>query len=125
MSFVQLDLGYRLVGAVVNFAAAGNANAAAVFQVSNFAQQIGTKSFIVKKIFIRDNGTGGVNVHFGVGAAGAVVDTLPTFQTVTLMDNHWQDHDIPAYQFFADMMCYPDAVGGSTLDVMVEVEEIG
>jgi hypothetical protein len=121
----ELDRNYWVVGPVVNMAAAGNANAVAAYRVSNSALQNGVKSFKVKKMMIRDNGTGGTFVNVGIGAAGAVVNVMPTFQTVTAMDNEWTEVEIPDYEFFGDMMVYPNAVGASTLDIQVTVEEIG
>lgn len=121
----ELAKGYRVVGAVVSLAAAGNAAAVAIFTRSVSPLQIGTKSFKIKKIMVHDNGTGGTRVHIGTGVAGAVVDVMPTIQTVSNMDAEWGEADLPDIEVFANLMAWPVAVGGSTIDIQVEVEEIG
>ena len=120
----MLDRGYLVTGAVVNNTGLGNANALALYQVSNNAAQIGTKSFKIKKLFIKDDGVG-TQVHVGIGVAGAVVDVMPAFQTVANMDNHWDEVDIPDYQFFGDAMIWPVAGAAGTLHYQAVVEEIG
>ena len=120
----MLDRSYRVVGAVVNNTGLGNANAVALYQVSNSALQIGTKSFKIRKLFIHDDSVG-TQVHIGIGVAGAVVDVMPTFQTVATMDNEWQEWDIPDYEFFGDAMVWPVAGAAGTLHYQATVEEIG
>jgi hypothetical protein len=125
MTVQVLDKGYRVVGALVNMAAAGNANAVAAYRVSNWANQIGTKSFKIRKIRIRDNGTGGTHIHIGTGAAGAVVDVMPAIDSLSGLEGAWAEVELPEVEFFTDMMVYPVAVGASTIDIQVEGEEIG
>jgi hypothetical protein len=122
----DLDKGYRVSGGVVNLAAIGVANATAVFTISAFAGQIGTKSFIPKKIMVRNNAAGGCWLVIGTGVAGTFVARMPQIQVLNNIDNEWQEVELPRVEFFATMTAYPVtlAVGGS-LDIQVEVEERG
>jgi hypothetical protein len=103
------------------------ANAQAIFQVSNSAAQIGTKSFKPRKLMIRNNGGGNCWLFLGTGAAApAFASTLPAIRVLTNIDNEWQEVTLPAHEHFADMTCYCDALAaGGSLDVKVEAEEIG
>jgi hypothetical protein len=122
----MLDKGYLRAGNVVNLAAAGNANALPVFQVSNNATQIGTKSLKIKKIMIRDNASGvTTRIHFGIGVAGAVVDVMPTLANVVNDVATYEGDEIPDVELFGDLMAWPLAIGAGTFDIQVTVEERG
>jgi hypothetical protein len=120
----QLDKGVLVPSAVINMPAA--ATGVLIFQLSNFAQQIGTKSFGVKKLFVRNN-AGGTNwLSLGTGLAGAFVASMPSFRTINNFENTWSEIEIPDVEFFADLTASVDAlVAAGSLDVQVEVEEIG
>jgi len=120
----MLNKGYTVVGGVINNTGLGNANALALYQVSNSALQTGTKSFKIRKLMIRDDSVG-TFVHIGIGAAGAVVDVMPTFQTIAGMDTEWVEAEIPDYEFFGDAMIWPVAGAAGTLHYQATVEEIG
>jgi hypothetical protein len=115
--------GINIKGAVVNMAAAGAANAAVIFTRSTAFQ--GTRSFKLKKIMMHDNGTGGTQVHIGTGVGGAFAAVIPGIHTVNNMDLEVPESELPAAELFANLTAYPDAVGGSSIDITVEVEEIG
>jgi hypothetical protein len=117
--------GKRRASPVVNLPGAGNANALAVMTLSAFASMVGAKSFIPRRIKIRNNNAGNTWVHFGTGAAGAVVDALPAFYSIANTTDDYQEGDLPAVNLTATLMAYPDAVGGGSFDVQVEVEERG
>lgn len=109
-------------GAVVNLAAAGAANAAAVYQVSNFAQQVGTKSFKIKRLLVQNDGGGNCWLSIGLGIPG--VANMPALFSVNNLDAVWDN--LPEVEYFADVTMWPDALpGGGTLNVQVEIEEIG
>ncbi len=122
----QLERGVRVTGNVVNIAAAAAANAVAIFQVSNFAQQIGTKSFKLKKLMVRNNAGGTLWFELGTGVAGAFAQVIPPVRVFDNLDNSWQSIELPDIEMFADLTAFPDAlVAGGSVDVQVEVEEIG
>lgn len=121
-----LDKGYTVVGPAVNLAAAGAANATAIFQRSNFAQQIGTKSFKLRKVTILNNAGGNTTISIGTGVAGLFVAMIPALQTINNMADSWGPDQLPEVEFFADMTAFPLALaGGGSIDIVVEVEEIG
>lgn len=124
----MLDLrkGFRVAGAVVNIAAAGVANAVAIFQQSNSALQIGTKTFRIKRLKVRNNAGGNLYLHVGTGAGAGFVDRLPPLYIIDTLTADWVELDLPEYDFAADCTAYPATlVAGGSVDVQVEVEEIG
>lgn len=123
----QLERGVLVPGAVINLPAPGGAiNAAAIFQVSNFAQQIGTKSFKPRKLLVRNNAGGICWLSLGTGVGGAFVNGLPPVRVLNNIDSSWQETELPEVEFFADMTAFADALlAGGSLDVQVLVEEIG
>ncbi len=122
----QLERGVIVSGDVVNIAAAAAANAEAIFELSDFAQQVGTKSFKPKKLLVRNNAGGNLWLSLGTGVAGAFVDAIPPVRVMNNMDSNWQEVELPEVELFADMTAFPDAlVAGGSVDVQVQVEEIG
>ncbi len=114
--------GIPMVGASVTITVAANAGAQAVYQISNAAAMRGNKSFKLKRVAILDTTAGGTLVHFGTGAAGAVVEAMPAIRTVANQKviEEWDDELAP--EFTADLMAYADAV---QVQVQVGVSEIG
>ena len=125
--FTELDRGYRRSGVVVNVVAVLAINAQIIFALSAFAQQIGTKSFIPKKLMVRNNAGGNCWLNLGAGAAApAFAATLPPVRVLTNIDSEWQEVELPSVEHFASMTCWADALAaGGSLDVQVEVEERG
>jgi hypothetical protein len=124
---LDMKKGTRRAGNVVNLAVAGIANAQPIFQQSNWPNQIGTKTFRIKRLKVRNNAAGTQFLHIGTGAgAGVFVDRIPPLVTVNNLTDDWVEDDLPEYVFTADCTAYPAALlAGGSLDVQVEVEEIG
>ena len=122
----QLDRGILVSGNVVIRTLVGSLNAAIIFQASNFAQQVGTKSFKPRMLRVRNNAGGDQWLNLGTGVGPGFAPAFPPVRVINVMDSVWQRVELPERELFADMTAYPDAliVGGS-LDVQVEVEEIG
>ncbi len=121
----MLETGYRVSGAIVNLAAAGAANAGNIFIVSAFAGQIGTKTFIPKKLMVRNNGGGGLWLAVGTGVGGAFVARYPQLWIPNNIDSYWQEVELPRVEFVLTMTAYPVALPAGSLDVLAEVEELG
>jgi hypothetical protein len=121
----QLLYGDRRTGASVNIPSAGNANALSVLTQSTFASMVGNKTFILKRIMIRNNGAGNTYVHFGTGAAGAVVDMIPPIYSLANTTDNYAENEVTSLEILGNIMCYVDAVGGGSFDVQVEAEECG
>jgi len=118
--------GRRLPGAMVNLAAAGAANATAVYTQSTFAQQLGTKKLRLKKVMWRANAMGvDTWLHIGTGVAGAFVDLIPPTRIFDNLDDTLTEAELPDVEANATITAYPDAIGAGSIDVGVEVEEIG
>jgi hypothetical protein len=122
----MLDLiaGIRRQGPVTNLPAAGAANAVAIFRVSNFAGQLGAKTFKIKRLKIRNNNAGNGFVHFGTGIPLAA-EVIPALYSIGNTTDDYVEGDLPQAELAADLTAYPDAVGAGSFDVQVEVEEVG
>jgi len=118
----EAKAGIRKIGNVVTLLVAANAGALVVYQISNLAAQVGTKTFKVKRITILDTTAGGTVVHFGTGAAGAVVDGMPSMVTVAGMPVVQDFGENEGPEFSADLMAWAVAV---QVVIQVEVDEIG
>ena len=123
----MLDLiaGKRRTGAVTNLAAAAAANAAAIFAVSNYAAMMGVKTLKIKRLKVRNNNAGNTWVHIGTGVGAAFVDLIPPLYSIANTTDDYMEYDLPQVETNATITAYPDAVGGGSFDVQVEVDEIG
>ncbi|MDD5510851.1 MAG: hypothetical protein PHI12_08575 [Dehalococcoidales bacterium] len=125
-ALTELDRGYKVTGPVVNLAVAGVGTAAVVFIRSNFAGQIGTKSFRIKKVICRNNAAGATFLNIGTGVGGLFVAAIPALMTLNNMDQEFGPEELGNAEFFASATAWPTALAaGGTLDVQIEVEEIG
>ncbi len=113
--------GIRLVGTPIPIVVAANAGALAVFQVSNAALNIGTKTVILKRLLAWNNGAGNTVIHIGTGVAGAIVDVMPPLFTVTNLNAGFVELEVPEVEFSTDIMAWCVAV---PVTIQVEVEEI-
>lgn len=121
MVMTRARTGPRLVGNPIPIIVAANAGALPVFQVSNWGQQIGTKTVILKRLKAWNNGAGNTQIHIGTGVAGAVVDVMPPFYSVTNLNLDFAELDLPEVEFSTDIMAWCVAV---PITIQVEVEEI-
>lgn len=120
------DQGVRLQGPVTNLAVAAIANAAVIFQISNFAQLVGTKSVILKRIKMWNNAAGNTEVIIGTGAGAGFAQFMVPLFILNGMTDDYPEWEIPESEFFADITAYPVALlAGGSIDIQVEVSEIG
>lgn len=105
-------------GAMVNLTLAAAANAAAVYTLPSSANLLGAKTLIIKKVRWNDNGTGGTLLHIGTGVGVAFVDLIPPIRTVSGFDDELEVE----VEASATVTAYPDAVGGSSIDVQITGE---
>ena len=123
---LQARKGVRLQGPVVTIIVAANAGALVIFQQSTFAAQVGTRTFRLKRIKGFNNVGANTDIHIGTGAAGAVVDAIPTLHTFNGLNFDFGEADLPEEEFSADMMCWAVAAAvGAGVEIQVEVEELG
>jgi len=126
LGVMQARKGVRLQGNVVVMIAAAVANAVAIFQLSNYANQIGTKTFRIKRIKGINNAGADTDIHIGTGAGAGFVAMLPPLHTINGMNFDFAEDDLPEVEFAADMTCFPDAAAALTpVTIQVEVEELG
>lgn len=119
--------GKRKQGLVVNLAAAGAVNAQAIFAQSVFAGMQGAKTLVIKRLKIRSNAVGADTwVHVGTGGGGAAfVEAIPPLRLINNTTIDFAENDLPQTELNANITAYPDAVGGGSVDIQVEVEERG
>ena len=117
----EFKKGVRLQGPVTVLAAAGMANAVAIFQQSNYANQIGTKSFKIKRIKGLNAAGADSLLHIGTGVGGTFLDSIPPLQTINGLNFDFEEGDLPEVEWSADMTAWPVVLG---VTVQVEVEEI-
>ena len=119
---VDLLKGTRLQGPVVVMAAAGIGFAVPIFQVSNYAAQVGTRTFRLKRIKGLNGAGADTIIHIGTGVGGTFLDAIPPLLTINGMNFDFVEDDLPEVEWSADMTCYPVA---ATVTIQVEVVEIG
>lgn len=129
LGVMQARKGVRLQGDVVVMNVAGIATGFVIFQVSNYAAQIGVKTFRIKRIKGLNAAGADTLIHIGTGyplIGEAFVPMLPPLLTINGMNFDFVEYDLPEVEFAADMTCYPAALGvDGTITLQVEVEELG
>lgn len=123
--------GVRVQGPLTNLAAVGVANAVVIYQMSNWlpavgGQQVGTKSAIVKRVKMHNNAGGNTTVIIGTGVGAGFVPLLPALDSMNNLTDDYVEGDLPEVEAFLDITAYPTAlVALGTIDIVIEVEEIG
>lgn len=126
VGYLQARKGVRLQGPVVTVTVAGNGGAQILFAQSTFAAQIGARTFRLKRIKGFNNVGANTDIHIGIGAAGFVVDAIPTLHTFNGLNFDFGEADLPEEEFSADMMVWAVAAAvGAGVEIQVEVEELG
>lgn len=116
----ELLAGVIRTGPMLSLAAVGAANAGLLYQVSNYANQVGVKTFKLKRLKVRNNGAGDTWLHIGVGIP--CVESMPALRIVNNFNGDFAEGDLPELEFAADMTAYVDA---QPVDVQAEIEELG
>ena len=121
----MLDLmaGKRRISPVVNLAAANVA--VVIVVISNFAGMVGVKTMKIKRIKIRNNNGGNTWVHIGNGIFGAWTDRIPALYSISNTTDDYDEDDLPQVESILTLAAYPEAVGGGSFDVQIEVEDVG
>jgi len=118
-------IGVRITGPVVNLALAGIANSAVVFSIPILVGVlIGTKSAVIKKVTLFNNGAGNTQVIIGTGLGAALfVPLLPALDSLNgLMDPYGPNTDLPEVEAYADITAYPVALlAGTSIDIVLEI----
>ncbi len=126
------DQGVRLQSPITNLAAAGIAAGVVIYQISDWTiaaggQMVGTKSVRIKRVKMLNNAAGNQVVMIGIGiGAGVFAALLPGLVSMNGLDDDFVEDDLPQVEAFADITAYPVALAAlGTIDIMIEVEEIG
>ena len=113
---VDLRQGVTLPGPVTLLGITA-ANATAVFQISVFAQLVGAKSFILKRIWGINAAGGNTQLNVGTGVAGAYADLVPPILTlnglnfdISFVDPILATATITAYTVLAGVTCQVEVI---------------
>ncbi len=127
-----VDIGPRLQSPITNLAAAAIANSVVIYQISTWTiaaagQMVGTKSAIIKRVWMRNNAAGNQVVIIGTGlGAVAFAALLPGLDSMNDLTDDYVELDLPQVEAFADITAYPVAlIAAGTIDIQIEVEERG
>jgi hypothetical protein len=115
-------------GPIVNFAAAGVANAAVVFTIPALVGQlVGTKSVKIYRVNLYNNApAGNTQVLIGTGVGVGFAALLPALDSFNgLNDAYGPETDLIEAESFANVTAYVVALAGGSIDVQVEVIVVG
>jgi len=108
-------------GGMVTMNLAGAVNAFTLFQLSNFAQMVGTATFILKRVKGINNALADTEIHIGTGTGAGFVDSIPPLLTINGMNFDFVELDLPEVEWSVDMTGYTDI---ATVIIQVEIEEL-
>lgn len=114
--------GVRLPGPLATITVAAAAGAQTLFQISNFAGQVGAKTYRIKKLLVNNYAGADVWLYVGTGVGGAFVQAMPRIRVVNNFNGAIAEDDLPDVEFNADITMWASAV---TCEAQAEVEEIG
>ena len=114
--------GVRATGALITLAEAGAANTGNLFQLSNYGQQIGTKTARIKRLKVANYAGGDIWLYIGTGTGGTFAQAMPRLRVVNGFNGDFGEDDLPEAEFAADITVYTDV---ATVEVQAEVEETG
>ena len=117
---VELRTGVPLSGPVTVLAAAGAANAAAIWQMSTFASMVGTKTIRLVKVWGLNQAGINTLLHIGTGVGAGFADVIPPIETMNGLNFEYYS-PVPV-EVAVDLTAYPVAAG---VTVQVEIIEIG
>jgi len=127
-----VDIGVRLQSPITNLDTALIANSVVIYQISNWniaagGQMVGTKSIKIKRVTMRNIAAGNAVVIIGTGlGAAAFVPLMPGLDSMNGLTDEYEEDVLPQVEAFADITAYPVAlVALGTIDIQIEVEEIG
>lgn len=87
---------------------------------------VGTRTAKIKKIMLMNNTGVNDTVIFGEVIAGVWTPRLPAVYVLTPFDEQLSEWEIPQYEFQTNIWARSAGAGvGTTMDVLIEVEEIG
>lgn len=122
LGVMQARKGVRLQGDVITMNLALAANAFTIFPVSNYAAQIGVRTFRIKRIKGINNAGANTEIHLGTGTGAGFADLIPPLLTFDGLNFDFVEADLPEVEWNVDMTGFPDI---ATVIIQVEVEELG
>ncbi len=125
LGVMQARKGVRVQGPVVVMNLAAAVNAFTIFQVSNYAAQVGTRTFRIKRIK-GINQAGAVSIiSIGRGTGAGFIAMIPPLNTFNGLNFDFVENDLPEQEWNTDMTAWASAVGANFITIQVEVEELG
>lgn len=119
----DIKKGVRLDGVLVTLNAALVANRFNLFEISNFATQIGVKTYRIKKMHACNYSGGDTWLYVGTGLQpAAFVQRLVRIRLVNNFDGDVDPSLFSDAEFGADITAFVD---NATCEVQIDVDEIG
>ena len=123
--------GVRVPGPLVALIANGVAGALVIFAVSNYARQVGVRTFRIERIKILNAVAPPTNTLVYIGTGGpppAVwVNVIPPIPTIAGMNVDFVEEDLPEVEVGVDLYAYAVATAAApnSVFIQVEIEELG
>jgi len=123
--------GVRVQGPLVALVANGVAGALLIFQVSNYARQVGVRTFRIERIKGLNAVAPPANTLVYIGTGGpppaAWVNVMPPIATIAGMNFDFAEGDLPEVEVTADLYAYAVATAAEpdSVFIQLEVEELG
>lgn len=112
--------GVAVPGALVTLAAAGVANTGTLFQISNYAAQVGVKTAKILKVRVSNFSGVDTYLYIGTGLGGALfAQAIPRIKVITGFSELVVDNNA---EFAADITGYVD---NASCEVQLQVLEVG
>jgi len=122
LGVMQARKGVRLQGGVITMDTATATPSFLIFAVSNYAAQIGVRTFRIKRIKGINNAGVNTEIHLGTGTGAGFLDSIPPLQTFDGLNFDFVEADLPEVEWNVDMTGYTDT---ATIILQVEIEELG
>jgi len=117
-----VNKGVRRAGPLATITVALVAGVTTLYQISNYASQIGTKTYLIKRIHGCNYSGAATWLYIGTGTAITWVQAMPRIRLQNMLDFDFSEEELPEGKFVADIVAFADAV---VVEVQIEVEEIG
>ena len=123
IGYLQARKGVRLQGPVVVVVGLNLGAGQAIFQLSQFAAQVGTRTLRIKRI--KGLNQVGANTLLHIATAAAAGDVIPPLQTFDGLNFDFVEADLPEVEVNDDLLAWVAAAGVAGVVVQVEIEELG
>jgi len=115
-----MERGFRVASPRVGIAVGGVIGAA----IPTLLYALGTgRTAHLKKITVYNGQIADIILQIGAGATAATfAPSIPARRCITVLDNNWDEDELPNHKFVADIYGLPSAAAAFPNDVQVQLE---